>query len=76
MPIRLDTPIVIEPAADGRPSAIVWEGRRYAVRVLRSWDGRVHRVAATLADGPAIGELAQDAGGTSGRLYRWWTATP
>ncbi|WP_433177369.1 hypothetical protein [Actinoallomurus sp. CA-150999] len=74
MPVLLDDPIDIETTPDGRPAAITWRGERYAVRVLQTWEGRVHKIAATLSDGPAIGEIAQDPDGQRGRLRRWWTA--
>ncbi|WP_460356336.1 hypothetical protein [Actinoallomurus acanthiterrae] len=72
MPVLLDDPIDIETTPDGRPAAITWRGDRYAVRVLRTWEGRVHRISTTLQGRPAIGEIEQD--GACGTLRRWWTS--
>lgn len=72
MTLRLDAPIDIEIGPTGTPTAITWKGTRVPVRVLGRWEGRVYRIAVTLADGPAIGEIARDQDGTRGTLHRWW----
>lgn len=71
MPVLLNEPITTETSSTGRPVAITWRGQRYPVRVLRTWDAGVYRIAATLADVPAIGDIGH--GGQRWRLRRWFT---
>lgn len=72
MPALLDEPITAETTAFGHPTAIVWRGDRYAVRVLMAWDTTVYRVAVTVRGNPAIAELARR--GERWRLRDWWTS--
>jgi hypothetical protein len=71
--MRLDDAIDIETGPAGTPTAIIWNDTRVPVRVLKTFEGRVHRIAVTL-DGaaPAIGEIVQEQDGTRGTLRRWW----
>jgi hypothetical protein len=71
MPALLNELISIETTPAGQPAALTWRGRRHPVRVLGEWDAWVYRIATTIDDQPAIGEIARYDDGW--RLRRWWT---